>query len=47
MQRLQIEKKEARLLEQRVKEVEADMKIQGASRKDIRKVYSEGVQHFF
>lgn len=47
MQRLQIEKKEARLLEQSVKEVEADMKIQGASPKNIRKVYNEGVQHFF
>ena len=45
--RLEIEKKEARLLEQRIKEVETEMRNLGASRKDIHEVHSEGVQHFF
>lgn len=46
MQRLKIEKKEARLLKQRIKEVETEMRNQGAFQKDIHEVHSKGVQHF-
>ena len=35
------------MLEQRIKEVETEMRNLGASRKDIHEVYSEGVQLFF
>lgn len=47
MQRLQIEKKEERLLEKRIKDVEAELRSSGASRKDVRETHSEGVQVFF
>ncbi len=46
MQRLKIEKKEARLLKQRIREVEIEMRNQRVSQKDIHEVHSEGVQHF-
>lgn len=39
-------KKEARLLKQRIKEVEIEMRNQRASQKDIHEVHCEGVQHF-
>ena len=45
--RLQIEKREERLLEQRIKDVEIELISSGASRKDIHEIHSEGVQHFF
>lgn len=45
--RLQIEKIEDRLLEQRIKDVETELRSSGASRKDVRKTHSEGVRHFF
>ena len=47
IQRLRIEKKEERLLEQRIKDIETGLRSCGASRKDIREIHSEGVQHFF
>lgn len=46
MQRLKIEKKEVRLLKQRIKEVEIEMRNQRASQKDIHEVHGEGVQYF-
>ena len=35
------------MLEQRIKDVEAELRSSGASRKDVRKTHSEGVRHFF
>lgn len=45
--RLQIEKIEDRLLEQRIKDVETELRSSGASRKNVRKTHSEGVRLFF
>ena len=45
--RLHIEKKEGHLLEKRIKDVEAELRSFGASRKDVRETNSEGVKAFF
>ena len=46
MQRLQIERKKERL-EKRTKYVEAELRSFRASRKDIQKTHSKGIQVFF
>lgn len=46
MQRLQIERKKERL-EKRIKYVEAELRSFRASRKDIHKTHSKGIQVFF
>ena len=45
--RIEIEKKEERLLEKRIKDVEAELRNLGASRKEVHETHSEGVQAFF
>ena len=47
MRRVEIEKKEERLLEQRVKEIETEMRHLGATRKEVQESHNEGVQAFF
>ena len=47
MQRLQIKKKEERLLEKRIKDMEVKLISSKTSQKDIRKIHSEDVQVFF
>lgn len=45
--RTKIEKKEERLLEQRIKDIEADLRNLGASRQDVRETHNEGIRDFF
>lgn len=45
--RIEIEKKEKRLLEKRFKDVKAELRNLGASQKEVHKIHSEGVQVFF
>lgn len=47
MQRLQIEGKKERLLEKSIEDVEAELRSFRASRKDIHKTHSKGIQVFF
>lgn len=43
IQKLQIKKKEERLLKQRIKDIEIGLKSYKTSRKNVYKIYSKGV----
>ena len=47
MRRVEIEKKEEQLLEQRVKEIETEMRHLGATQKEVQELHNEEVQAFF